>query len=66
MGLEHDIVHVPKRLRNVGLVRKYVQARPTQTPVGERGEQRGLVDDAASRDIDQDAGGGRARPIRAE
>ena len=57
MRLEHDIVNVPKRRRNVGLVRKYVQTCPAQTPLGERGNQRGLVDDATARDIDQDTGG---------
>jgi len=44
MRLEHDIVHVSKRPRNVRLVRKYVQTCPAQTPLGERGNQRGLVD----------------------
>ena len=44
MRLEHDIVHAPKRFRNVRLVRKYVQACPAQTPLRERGNQRGLDD----------------------
>jgi len=57
MRLQHNIVHVTKRLRNVRLVRKYVEECPAQTPFGKRGNQRGLVDDAAARDIDQDAGG---------
>ena len=50
MRLEHDIVHVPKRPRNVRLVRKYVQTCPAQTPLGERGNQRGLVDDVRPRE----------------
>lgn len=55
--LEHDGVKTPKGLRHIGLVDEDIEARPTQATLGQRGDKRNLIDEAAARYVDQKPSG---------